>query len=82
VDKLTGLGWKVPKSKGTFYIWAPVPDDFEDSLNFATMLLEEAHIAVTPGGGYGPHGEGYFRISLTTTDDRLKEAMERLEQTI
>ena len=82
VDKLTGLGWKVPKSKGTFYIWAPIPDDFEDSLKFATMLLEEAHIAVTPGGGYGPHGEGYFRISLTTADDRLKEAMERLEQTI
>lgn len=49
---------------------------------FATKLLEEAHVVVTPGNGYGPEGEGYIRISLTTPDDRLLEAVDRIKQLV
>ena len=52
------------------------------SESFATKLLEEAHVVVTPGNGYGPEGEGYIRISLTTPDDRLLEAVDRIKQLV
>lgn len=75
---LREAGISVPTPKGSFYIWAPVPDGFSNSQEFATFLLERAHVAVTPGGGYGPAGEGYFRISLTYPDSVIAEAMERI----
>jgi len=71
-------GIQAPKPKGSLYIWAPIPDGFSNSQEFATFLLERAHVAVTPGGGYGPAGEGYFRISLTYPDSVIAEAMERI----
>ena len=54
--------------------------DGETSESFATKLLEEAHVVVTPGNGYGPDGEGFFRVSLTTPDDRLLDAVRRIEK--
>jgi len=71
-------GIQAPTPKGSLYIWAPIPDGFSNSQEFATFLLERAHVAVTPGGGYGPAGEGYFRISLTYPDSVIAEAMERI----
>lgn len=79
VDALNRLGWNLQKPKATFYVWAPVPEGYGgSSLRFAEDLLEKAGVVVTPGVGYGEHGEGYFRISLTTPDERLKEALDRL----
>jgi LL-diaminopimelate aminotransferase len=72
----TGIQASTPK--GSLYIWAPIPEGFSNSQEFATFLLEQAHVAVTPGGGYGPAGEGYFRISLTYPDSVIAEAMERI----
>jgi LL-diaminopimelate aminotransferase len=69
---------QAPTPKGSLYIWAPIPDGFSNSQEFATFLLERAHVAVTPGGGYGPAGEGYFRVSLTYPDSVIAEAMERI----
>ncbi len=66
---------------GTFYLWAAVPQNFS-SLEFATTLLEEAGVLVTPGIAYGQYGEGYFRVSLTVPDDRLEQALERIRRTI
>jgi len=66
---------------GTFYLWIAVPPGFS-SLEFTTKLLEEAGVLVTPGIAYGQGGEGYFRLSLTVPDDRLKQAMERIRSTI
>ena len=63
--------------KGTIYIWAPVPDG-HTSASFAEMVLEEAAVVVSPGSMYGPSGEGFFRISLTTPDELLTEAVQRL----
>ena len=62
-------------------MWAKVPDG-ETSASFATKLLEQAHVIVTPGSGYGPGGEGYIRISLTTPDKRLTEAVRRIKETM
>ena len=77
VEALDAIGVAVDPPKGTIYIWAPVPDG-HTSTSFAELVLEEAAVVVSPGSMYGPSGEGYFRISLTTPDVLLTEAVERL----
>ncbi|MEW6444278.1 MAG: LL-diaminopimelate aminotransferase [bacterium] len=72
-----GLDPFVPKA--TFYVWCPVPGN-GDSRSFARTLLLETGVVVTPGVGFGEHGEGYFRVSLTAPSDRLEEALFRLQQ--
>ncbi len=66
---------------GTFYLWIAVPPGFT-SLEFATKLLDDSGVLITPGIAYGQYGEGYFRISLTVPDDRLEQALERIRRTI
>jgi LL-diaminopimelate aminotransferase len=78
VDALEKIGVDVTPPKGTIYIWAPVPAGFASAAAYCEHVLEEAAVVVSPGGAYGPNGEGFFRISLTTPDDRLLEAVERL----
>lgn len=75
---LKALGWDVDVPKGTFFVWAPVPGGL-DSRRFATRLLEEVGVVVTPGVGFGPSGEGFYRIALTVPEARLAEAMKRLK---
>jgi len=77
-DALAEAGVNVTKPKGTIYIWAPVPVGFESSAAYCEHVLERAAVVISPGGAYGPSGEGFFRISLTTPDDRLLEAVARL----
>jgi LL-diaminopimelate aminotransferase len=77
-DALTQAGVQVTPPKGTIYIWAPVPPGFESAAAYCEHVLEHAAVAVTPGGAYGRSGEGFFRISLTTPDHRLLEAVERI----
>ena len=78
VDALEKIGVDVTPPKGTIYIWAPVPAGFDSAAAYCEHVLEEAAVVISPGGAYGPNGEGFFRISLTTPDDRLLEAVERL----
>ncbi len=78
LKSLREAGIQAETPKGSLYIWAPIPEGFSNSQEFATFLLERAHVAVTPGGGYGPAGEGYFRISLTYPDSVMVEAVERI----
>jgi LL-diaminopimelate aminotransferase len=77
VDALRDIGVEVEAPKGTIYIWAPVPDG-HTSTSFAEKVLEEAAVVISPGSMYGPSGEGFFRISLTTSDELLTEAVQRL----
>jgi LL-diaminopimelate aminotransferase len=77
---LAKAGVDVTPPKGTIYIWAPVPAGFENAAAYCEHVLEEAAVVISPGGAYGPNGEGFFRISLTTPDDRLLEAVERLSR--
>jgi LL-diaminopimelate aminotransferase len=77
-DALANIGVDVRRPKATIYIWAPIPEGFDSSAAYCEHVLEEAAVVVSPGGAYGPNGEGFFRISLTTPDARLLEAVERL----
>jgi LL-diaminopimelate aminotransferase len=78
VEALQAIGVDVTPPKGTIYIWAPVPADFQNAAAYCEHVLEQAGVVISPGGAYGPNGEGFFRISLTTPDDRLLEAVQRL----
>lgn len=77
VQGLRRLGLPVLVPRATFFVWAPVPGG-GSSTEWAERLLREAEVVVTPGVGFGPHGEGYYRIALTVEKARLAEAMERL----
>jgi LL-diaminopimelate aminotransferase len=77
-EALRAAGVDVSPPRGTIYVWAPVPDGFSSSEAYCEHVLEEAAVVISPGAIYGPAGEGWFRISLTTPDDRLLEAVERL----
>ena len=79
VEGLASIGIKVPKPLGTFYIWAHVPAGYT-SAEFAEALIERIGIVVTPGAGFGNEGEGYFRISITTPEPRIREGMGRLKE--
>jgi LL-diaminopimelate aminotransferase len=73
-------GVKVTPPRGTIYVWAPVPEGFCTAAAYCEHVLEHAAVVISPGGAYGPNGEGFFRISLTTPDDRLLEAVARLRE--
>jgi LL-diaminopimelate aminotransferase len=77
---LAQAGVNVTPPKATIYLWAPVPPGFATAADYCEHVLEEAAVVVSPGGAYGAHGEGFFRISLTAPDDRLLEAVERLSR--
>ncbi|HEY1451808.1 MAG TPA: LL-diaminopimelate aminotransferase [Solirubrobacteraceae bacterium] len=77
-DALRKIGVDVRPPHATIYVWAPVPAGYESSAAYCEHVLEEAAVVITPGAVYGPAGEGWFRIALTTPDDRLLEAVERL----
>ncbi|MEG1513156.1 MAG: aminotransferase class I/II-fold pyridoxal phosphate-dependent enzyme, partial [Raoultibacter sp.] len=81
VEALQAIGLDCHAPKATIYIWTKVPQGYT-SESFATQLLEQAHVIVTPGSGYGPDGEGFIRISLTTPDDLLLEAVERIKKSM
>jgi LL-diaminopimelate aminotransferase len=77
VATLRQVGIDYTPARGTFYMWVPTPKG-ASSLEFADLLLERANVVVAPGRGYGEFGEGYFRMSLTVSDARLEQAMERM----
>jgi LL-diaminopimelate aminotransferase len=76
---LNELGWDIKPPRATFYVWAPVPRGY-DSIGFASHVLDEVGVNITPGVGFGSYGEGYFRLSVTAPDARLEEAMARLRK--
>ena len=65
--------------KASLYIWAKVPPAYS-SAEFASLLLEDQNVVVTPGSGYGPSGEGFIRLSLTLSDEDLEKAIARLSE--
>jgi LL-diaminopimelate aminotransferase len=79
VDGLNNLGWNTIKPKATFYLWIKIKPKV-DALSFAARLLKDANIVVTPGVGFGQHGQGYIRMALTVPENRIKEALERIRK--
>lgn len=79
INALEKLGWQIPKTKATMYLWVPCPPGLS-STDFALKLLQETGVVVTPGNAFGAGGEGYVRVSLIAECDRLQEAVDRLRQ--
>lgn len=82
INGLRGIGWKIPHPKAAFYVWAKIPKGFNDSMETAKAFLEKADIIATPGVGFGKAGEGYIRMALTISKDRITEAVERLAKVL
>ena len=78
VKGLRSLGWKVDLPKGSFFVWFPVPEKGKESIPFALELLHKTGVLLTPGRGFGEYGEGYLRIALTVSSERLKEVIKRI----
>jgi len=81
IEALRTIGLEPNAPKGSIYVWARVPEG-HDSGSFTQLLLDEANVVVSPGSSFGEAGEGFIRISLSTPDDRLREAIERIEESM
>jgi len=81
VGALRDIGLDCALPQATLYIWSKVPDGYS-SAGFAEKVLQEAHVIVTPGTGYGPTGEGYFRVSVTLADAQITEAVRRIREAL
>lgn len=79
IGGLHHAGFELPAPQATFYVWVPVPGGWT-STDFTARLLDEAGIVTTPGNGFGDPGEGFIRMTLCSPAERLKEAVERLQQ--
>lgn len=79
IEGLGELGWNIPKTKATMYVWVPCPPG-KSSTDFAMKVLQQTGVVVTPGNAFGEAGEGYVRISLIVECDRLQEALHRIKQ--
>ncbi|HDR7716322.1 pyridoxal phosphate-dependent aminotransferase [Bacillus albus] len=79
IEACHAIGWNIDIPTGSFFAWLPVPEGYT-SEQFSNILLEKAHVAVAPGVGFGEHGEGYVRVGLLHTEDRLREAITRIDK--
>ena len=84
VQGLNRAGWPVEPPKGSMFLWAPIPEPFRamGSLEFAKLLMEKALVAVSPGIGFGPHGEGHVRFSLIENPQRIRQATAAIKQVL
>ena len=82
VDCFARAGWPVPEPSATMFAWAPIPEPFRHlgSLEFSKLLVEKADVAVSPGVGFGEHGEGYVRIALVENEQRIRQAARNLRR--
>ncbi|MBQ8836072.1 MAG: aminotransferase class I/II-fold pyridoxal phosphate-dependent enzyme [Clostridia bacterium] len=77
---LRAIGWDVPDSKGSMFVWAPLPSGYTDSMAFCMKLVEECGVLCTPGASFGPAGEGYVRFALTLPPEKINLAIEAIKQ--
>ncbi|MEM6798499.1 MAG: aminotransferase class I/II-fold pyridoxal phosphate-dependent enzyme [Planctomycetota bacterium] len=81
-DGLVRLGWEDARPKAGMFVWQPVPEPWRSrmsTMDFAMMLLEKGNVAVSPGSGFGPAGEGFLRMSLVENEERLRQAVRQIK---
>jgi len=83
-DGLNRMGWEVAAPKGTMFVWAPIPLAYREmgSLEFAKLLVTEADVATSPGGGFGPGGDGHVRFALIENEQRIHQAVRNLRRAL
>ena len=81
---LQRIGWEIEPPKGTMFVWAPIPEQYSDmkSIEFASYLVKEANVAVSPGVGFGPGGEGFVRFALIENEQRTQQAVRNLRRAL
>jgi len=84
IDGLARVGWEIERPQGTMFVWAPIPSAYEElgSLEFAKMLVRDAKVAVSPGLGFGPGGEGYVRFALVENEHRIGQAVRGIRRAL
>ncbi|MBI5166927.1 MAG: alanine transaminase [candidate division NC10 bacterium] len=84
VEGLNRIGWKVEKPKGTMFLWARIPDEYQPmgSLEFSKFLVKEAKVAVSPGIGFGQYGDGYVRFALVENEHRTRQAIQGIKRVL
>ncbi len=82
INGCRSIGWKIEPPKAAFYVWARIPSKFIDSMSCAKAFLDEADIVMTPGVGFGKCGEGYVRMALTVSVERIHEAVRRMAKVL
>ena len=82
VDTFTKAGWKIPSPSASMFAWAPIPDKFRamGSVEFAKLLVEKADVAVSPGAGFGEHGDDFVRIALVENEHRIRQAARNIRR--
>jgi alanine-synthesizing transaminase len=82
VDSFGRAGWTVPPPAASMFAWAPIPEPFQPlgSVEFSTLLVEKAGVAVSPGAGFGEHGEGHVRIALVENEQRIRQAARNIRR--
>jgi len=82
IDGLARIGWQIERPRGTMFVWASIPEPYTEmtSLEFATMCVQEAKVAVSPGSGFGPGGEGFIRFALVENEQRIQQAVRQLRK--
>jgi len=82
IDGLARIGWDVPTPGGTMFVWAPIPEPYAelDSVEFCSKVIEECHVALSPGVGFGPGGEGFVRFALIENEKRIAQGVRNLRR--
>lgn len=83
-DGLNRIGWEVARPRGTMFVWAPIPEPYREmsSIDFAKMVMAEGDVAISPGAGFGPGGEGFVRFALVENEHRILQATRGLRKAL
>lgn len=83
-DGLKRIGWEIDKPRGSMFVWAPIPEQYKEmgSIEFATLLVSDAHVATSPGVGFGPGGEGHVRFALIENEQRIAQAVRGIKKAL
>ncbi len=82
IDGLARIGWEIPKPSGSMFVWAPIPEPYAelDSVEFCSLVVREADVALSPGVGFGPGGEGFARFALIENEKRIAQGIRNLRK--
>ena len=82
IDGLGRIGWDIPAPKGSMFVWAPIPEPYADltSVEFCSLMVRECEVALSPGVGFGPGGEGFVRFALIENEQRIAQGIRNLKR--